>query len=331
MSDPNKLKQVKEIKRDEILFSIAQIEDTNRVMVGASDAKLYELDLEAEKPEPTAFEGGHTSYVTGLVLSNNTAVSGSWDGKLVWWDTEKRESIRTEQAHAKWIRRMAASPDGKLVASVADDMVCCLWETTSGKRVKQLRGHDETTPNHYPSMLYACAFSPDGKYLATGDRVGKAIVWEVDSGKQAATLEAPIMYTWDPKARRHSIGGIRSVGFSADSKLLAVGGMGKVGNIDHLGGKARLEVFDWQKGERTVEYDSDKYKGIIEAVVFDNQGQWLLAAGGDHNGFLLFYDLKKNESLREEKAGTHIHAIALDDKQERIFTAGHQRLMHWTM
>ena len=36
--------------------------------------------------------------------------------------------------------------------------------------------------------------------------------------------------------------------------MLAVGGIGKIGNIDHLEGKARVEVFDWQKGERTHEF-----------------------------------------------------------------------------
>src|SRR5438552_257273 len=86
------------------------------------------------------------------------------------------------------------------------------------------------------SKVYAVAFSADGYRLATGDKVGHVVVWDVESGKQLTTCEAPGMYTWDPVQRLHSIGGIRSLAFSPDGTRLAVGGMGKVGNIDHLEG-----------------------------------------------------------------------------------------------
>jgi WD40 repeat protein len=94
------------------------------------------------------------------------------------------------------------------------------------------------------------------------------------------------MYTWDPTARRHSIGGIRSLAFSPDGALLAVGGMGKVGNIDHLEGKARVEVFDWKKGERAHEFVSDQFKGIVNRLVFHPAGDWLAGAGGAAIGLL---------------------------------------------
>ncbi len=110
-------------------------------------------------------------------------------------------------------------------------------------------------------MLYAFAFSPDGKLLATGDKVGHVVVWDVETGKELGTCEAPVMYTWDPVQRRHSIGGIRSLAFSPDGKQLAVGGMGKIGNIDHLEAKSRVEVFDWKAGKQTAEFAGDKFRG----------------------------------------------------------------------
>src|SRR5262249_46289326 len=155
---------------------------------------------------------------------------GGYDGRLSWWDIDKCGQIRSVEAHTKWIRNVIASPDGKYVASVADDMVCRVWEASSGKSAHELRGHKERTPNHFPSMLFNCAFTPDGKYLATADKVGHIVVWDMATGKESKTLEAPGFYTWDGRQRIHSIGGPRGLAFSPDGKTLAVSGIGLIGN-----------------------------------------------------------------------------------------------------
>ena len=218
--------------------------------VGGSDFTVCEVDLDQAKPEIKEL-GRHDSYVTGLALAGTTLVSGGYDGRLIWWNIESHSKVREVDAHRKWIRHVAATPDGSVVASVADDMVCRLWEMESGRLIHELRGHAELTPSHLSSMLFACAISPDGRHVATGDKVGHIVVWDLESGQKLSALEAPVLYTWDPVQRRHSIGGIRSLAFSPDGTRLAVGGSGKISNIDHLDGKATVEVFDWQKGERT--------------------------------------------------------------------------------
>jgi WD40 repeat protein len=180
-------------------------------------------------------------------------------------------------------------------------------------------------------MLFACAFSPDGKHVATGDKVGHVVVWDVTSGKPVTTLEAPGMYTWDPVQRRHSIGGVRSLAFSPDGKLLAVGGIGKIGNIDHLEGKPRVEVFDWQKGARVHEYLGDGIKGLVERLVFHPKGEWLLAAGGANDGFLMFFDLKGPKALRQDKVPMHVHSAALNEAADTLYAVGVGKLMTWEL
>jgi WD40 repeat protein len=209
--------------------------------------------------------------------------------------------------------------------------VCKVWEGSTGKLIHELRGHKEKTPTYYRSMLYACAFSADGKQLATGDKVGHIVIWDVASGKEVKTLESPGMYTWDPRQRIHSIGGIRALSFSPDGKQLAVGGIGHIGNIDHLDGPARVEVFDLETGKSTHLFAKTKFKAIVNKLAFHPQGDWLVAAGGAGDGCLFFMDLKQNKVIKEEKVKMHVHAIAMNDTCETLFAAGHGSLVAYEM
>jgi WD40 repeat protein len=326
---PDSFKRVKEFSRPQATFAVARDPASSRVYFGGADFGVYEADLAADKPDPKKLYA-HTSYVTGVALAGNLLVSGGYDGKLMWWDARKREVLRTVDAHTKWIRRVVATADGTRIASVADDMVAKVWDTTTGKVIHDLKGHKERTPNDFPSMLFAGAFSPDGKHLATGDKTGHVVVWDVESGKQLATLEAPVMYTWDPVQRLHSIGGIRSVAFSPDGKHLAVGGIGKIGNVDHLDGKARVEVFDWAVGKQVAEFPGDKFNGLVEALVWSPSGTWLIGAGGANEGFFTFYDAAAKKVLRQEKLATHVHDVALSPAGDSFVLVGHNQIAKYS-
>ena len=323
--NPDTLKLAKDFPRPVITFAIARADGSDTAYLGCADFKVYAADFAAAKFEPKELYT-HESYVTGVALAGTTLVSGGYDGKLTWFDTTEGKTIRTHEAHAKWIRKVIASPDGKLVASIADDMVCKLWETKTGKIVHELKGHKEKTPNDFNSMLYAVCFSTDGKVLATGDKVGHVVVWDAKTGKELGTCEAPVMYTWDKQQRLHSIGGIRSLAFSPDGKSLAVGGMGKVGNIDHLEGKARVEVFDWKAGKQTAEFPGDKFVGLVNRLAWAPDGSWLVGAGGAGEGFLCFYDAANKKTLRQEKLMMHVHDFAITAAGDQITSVGHNRI-----
>ncbi len=324
--DPTQLKVIRQIDRPGICFNLARVPNSAQIYFGAADSNVYGLDLAIEKPEPKVFSGAHSGYVLGVTLAGSQLISGAYDGRLVWWNTATGEKVRSVDAHAKWIRGVTVSPDGKIAASVADDMLCKLWNAETGEPIRTLAGHEKETPQHYPSMLFASAFSADNRLLATADKVGHIVVWDVASGQQLKSLEAPLMYTWDPKQRRHSIGGIRSVAFSPDGKQLVVGGTGQIGNVDHLEALARLEVFDWQAGERMFEFPGEKYKGLVEAMAFHPSGNWLVCAGGDHEGYVKFFDLKAGKLLHHDKAPMHIYGISLNEAGDTLYASGHGKL-----
>src|SRR5258706_2653129 len=175
--EPPKFKVSREISREDIFFSLARVAGSERVFLGSSNGSVYALDC-AGKLDPVAMPG-HTSYVTGLALAGEQLVSGSYDGQLIWWNAATRETTRKIKGHDRWIRDVKSSPDGKLIASVGDDMVCRLWDAETAKLKHELRGHEPMTPTQFTSMLYTCAFSADGHLLPTSDRVGHIVVWDV--------------------------------------------------------------------------------------------------------------------------------------------------------
>lgn len=328
--NPENLKVTKQLSRREILFSIARKPETEIVYAGASTGDLLRVDLAEEKPEPQTLSG-HDSYVSSVVWAGDQVVSSGYDGRLIWRGAEDGQPTRSINAHDRWIRMAIATPDESKIVSVADDMVARIWDAANGQLVRELKGHAARTPNHFPSMLYAVCCSPDGKHLATADKVGNIYVWELESGKRVAELQAPKMYTWDPKARIHSIGGIRSLAFSPDGKQLAAGGIGQIGNIDHLGALARIEIFDWQQQERVHEFPGDTFKGLVERLTFSPDGKWLLAAGGDHSGFIKTINLETGKIIKQEKAPAHVHDFVVNESFDKIYAASHGKFVVWSL
>src|SRR5215470_4156383 len=111
-ANPEKLKVVSQLSRRDILFGIARVPGSQRVFLGSSDFGVYTADLSQPKPDFKEV-GKHKSYVTCVVLAGSSVVSGSYDGRLIWWDSDKLTQVRVVEAHKKWIRRLAITPDGK--------------------------------------------------------------------------------------------------------------------------------------------------------------------------------------------------------------------------
>src|SRR5206468_10909538 len=74
------------------------------------------------------------------------------------------------------------SPDGKLLASAAGDVVC-LWDVASGRLIHKLEEHAALGPY--------LRFSDDGRTLATGSRGNHVAVWDCATGKPVREMLAP--------------------------------------------------------------------------------------------------------------------------------------------
>ena len=341
-----KAKELFKYKHPGILYAVCTDPAARRLYAGSFDYGVYVFDLAAEKKEPAGRWASHKNYVscvTGVMGGDKPIlISGSFDRQLVWWDTESGKPTRTQEGHAGWVRALAAFPDGERIASVGDDMHLKIWEAKSGREILSVCGHNPETPQSHPNALYALSISPDGSYIATADRTAVIRVWEAASGEIVQTFEVPILYTYDPKHRKRSIGGIRTIAFSPDGRVLAAGGISTVKNVDGLEEPPYIELWDWQSPKRLVASKVEEEKGLVHGLVFHPSGRWLIGAGGGgKDGFLLLYDLADLDKIvGDEKAelpvqtlnaGAHYQGATLSADGSELYLPDYQGLAVWSL
>ena len=326
-ANPRNLRNVREIARRDILFSVARVQNTSRLLVASNDNKVYELDASQATPTPRQL-ADHGRYVNTVRLAGNTVISGGYDNRLIFWDLQNNRAIRTiENAHARQIRQLAISPDGTKLASVADDMKCKLWNVANGESIREMRGHEERTPTNFGSMLYCCAFSNDGTKLATGDRVGRVCIWNVANGERLSTVEVPSLYTWDGVQRIRSIGGVRSLAFSPDGTQIAVGGIAQIGNVDGLAAPARVEIHNWARRERVLEFQGNQ-QALVNRLIWHPDNAWLCgSAGGNANGFVFFYNTQNRTMIHQMNLPMHSHDAVFSEDWNTLYHVGHQKIV----
>jgi WD40 repeat protein len=335
---PDKAKSLAAFNHPGTLYALAADAAVGWLYAGSDDYGIHVFDPTAAKKAPVARWAKHENYVSALAFlarpSQPLLVSGSYDRHLVWWDTGSGQPVRAVEAHQGWVRGLAPTPDGTRLVSVGDDMLVKVWDAATGQLVQALAGHALQTPQGHTTALYAVTVSPDGHYAASADRTGDVRVWELDTGRLAQEFAVPVLYTYDPRQRKRSIGGIRALAFSADGSRLAVGGIGQVNNVDGLGGPAHVEVWAWREPRRLFAAGAQGHKGLLNHLQFHPSGAWLIGAGGgSDNGFLAFWKADPEAAdavpVHRIKADGHIHRFCLSPDGSQLYAAGYRKLEVW--
>jgi WD40 repeat protein/tetratricopeptide (TPR) repeat protein len=207
--------------------------------------------------------------------------AGSRDGKVRVWDPLTGTPLRTLACRERWVRSVAFSPDGRLLAAAngspletETDGEIYVWEAATGREIRVLRGH------HW--CINCVAFSPDGRLLAFGSgrplaflmgmgrkaepAPGELKIWDVASGQEVRTL------------RGHGAG-VNGVAFSPD------GGRLVSASDDHS-----VKIWNVASGEVLSSFDAV----LPQAVAWSADGKRVAAAGGD-----LLVHVWEPESRRE--------------------------------
>ena len=239
--------------------TVAFSPDGRLLASGSSDATVKVWEVASGRLTHTVM--GHTDWVRSVAFSpckqrdpssgaciqwDGLLVSGSDDKTIKLWDVASAGLVRSFSGHLNWVRSVAFSPDGQLLASSSGDQsgqLIGLWEVATGNLVRTLPGHS--------NWVNAVTFSPDGQWLASASADETVKLWEVASGAIKHTLEGHTSF-------------VNAVAFSPDGQLLASAAADKM-----------VRLWETSNGHevRTLSHLDE-----VRAVAFSPDGQLLASA-----------------------------------------------------
>ena len=169
---------------------------------------------------------------------------------------------KTFTGHSNYVYSVAASPDGKCLASGADDNTVIIWDANSGAKLKILEGHS--------NCVSSVCWSPDGKYLASSSWDKTLIIRDANSGQILKTLKGHP--TW-----------VNSVCWSPDGKYLASGSDDKT-----------IKIWDAKSGECIQTLKG--YSESVYSVSWSPDGKYL--AGSSYNKTVRIWDANSGKRIR---------------------------------
>lgn len=192
------------------------------------------------------------SPVTSVKFSpegNVLAVGGYGQVRLI--DPVSEKVLATLSGHANFVRSLAFSPDGKLLAAAGGPPQIGgeikIWDVRSHQLVKTMEGHKD--------CIYSIAWSPDGKLIASGSYDKMVKLWDVSTGKEVLNLQ-------------DHIDAVFAVAFSPDGKRLASASQDRT-----------VKIWNVATGQRLYTL-SDALDGLT-SVAFSPSGDQLAATGYD--------------------------------------------------
>ncbi len=162
--------------------------DGQRVVSAGFDG-MVRLWQVAITPSPIATFRGSDSPVLDLAAGADAAVIAvaSTDGTARVWrlDQGSYRLASTLTGHTGWVRSVAISPQGDLVATAGADRSIRLWNAATGQEIGgPLLGHT--------GEVTGVAFSPDGATMVSSGRDQTLRWWDVAARTQVGVVEAPV-------------------------------------------------------------------------------------------------------------------------------------------
>jgi WD40 repeat protein len=254
---------------------IAFTPDSRTLIVGGKDGALHFCD--AATGADKAVAPGTDDPVLSLTVTpdGRTALTAHYAGALRLWDVPNRKHVRKLVAAAKYPHLTAMAADGKTVALAAGAEQLELWEVDGGRRhelpcaalvvglgftpdgasLRVAEGDGNITEWDVRTGKKAGPLHCDGISIRRMDdpkyaeKMGqKPSAWFRPDGKAMAWVDGLTVRPWDLTTKQESPrwiryhAGVAWTGFSADGRLLRVGGArGELGVWDAATGRPHAQ------------------------------------------------------------------------------------------
>lgn len=361
------------------VLSIALLSDAERVITGGlSSVRMWSIADGAQRlrADGGAFATGpivigaddthvsvqmlnHDCYVFSLKSGERIARVGERmlgigvkGDHLLWGEgaraklNARSKGLVAELTHDGGVNAATFSPDGRWMATGAEDGSARLWLVSDGRAIARMRheapvtavafspdasliaigGRDgrlqirpaddsrEPLPLPHQSAIRSLALSRDGQFIATGTEAGEVRVWNSTSGRQVASFE-----------QTHAV---RGLAFSVDGEFLASLDINAT-HMWHITSNA---------GHRHLEHLSEGaigYKAMPWTLDFSSDGRYLAIGGSFSHTILL--DFKQRKKFWVKATGTVValrflkkphNLLAASDLQVKMLDLERGEIVH---